>query len=116
MSVEDVKKGKQKAGTQKGSSLRKWSTNLDIASGIASFVPVIGNAIGAIGGTAGTVGNLIADAMDDSVSRSEMMRNLAINAGMTGLMLIPGGGLVKAGKAAARNDRFGRLQCSVKSR
>lgn len=102
MSVEDVKKGKQKAGTQKGSSLRKWSTNLDIASGIASFVPVIGNAIGAIGGTAGTVGNLIADAMDDSVSRSEMMRNLAINAGMTGLMLIPGGGLVKAGKAAAQ--------------
>lgn len=102
MSVEDVRKGKQKAGTQKGSSLRKWSTNLDIASGIASFVPVIGNAIGAIGGTAGTVGNLIADAMDDSVSRSEMMRNLAINAGMTGLMLIPGGGLVKAGKAAAQ--------------
>ena len=102
MSVEDVKKGKQKAGTQKGSSLRKWSTNLDIASGIASFVPVIGNAIGAIGGTAGTVGNLIADAMDDSVSRSEMMRNLAINAGMTGLMLIPGGGLVKAGKTAAQ--------------
>ena len=101
MSVEDVRKGKQKAGTQTGSSLRKWSTNLDIASGIASFVPVIGNAIGAIGGTAGTVGNLIADAMDDSVSSSEMWRNLAINAGMTGLMLIPGGGLVKAGKAAA---------------
>lgn len=99
MSFENVLKGKQKASNSGVSLLRNISTGIDVASGIASFIPLVGNAIGAVGGTIGTIGNLAADAMDDTVSSSEMYKNLALNAGMTGLMLVPGGGVVKAGKA-----------------
>lgn len=70
-----------------------------MAGAALSFVPVVGNALGATVGTIGTVGNLAADMMDDSVSSSEAWRNLGINAGMTGLMLVPGGGVVKGAKA-----------------
>lgn len=98
MSFENVLKGKQKTNNSGVQLLRNISTGIDAASGIASFIPVVGNAIGAVGGTIGTIGNLAADAMDDTVSSGEMYKNLALNAGMTGLMLIPGGGVVKAGK------------------
>jgi hypothetical protein len=56
--------------------LRAASTYTDIAGGVASFIPVVGNAAGAILGTVGTVGNLVADAIDDSVSSEEMWTNL----------------------------------------
>lgn len=81
-----------KTDTKGNTILRNISTGFDVAGAAASFIPVIGNAAGAILGTIGTVGNLAADAFDDSVSREEMMTNLAINAGLTGLMLVPGGG------------------------
>ena len=80
--------------------LRNISTGFDVVGAAASFIPVIGNAAGAILGTIGTVGNLAADAFDDSVSSKEMWTNLGINAGLTGLMLIPGG--LKAAKTAVQ--------------
>lgn len=94
-----------KTDTKGNTILRNISTGFDVAGAAASFIPVIGNAAGAILGTIGTVGNLAADAFDDSVSRGEMMTNLAINAGLTGLMLVPGGGtasLVGKGLKAAK--------------
>lgn len=82
------------------SALRWAGTGFDVLGAGLSFVPVIGNALGAASGTIGTGLNLAADAMDDSVTSEEMWANLGLNAAMTGLMLIPGGGTASiAGKA-----------------
>ena len=82
------------------SALRWVGTGFDVLGAGLSFVPVIGNALGAASGTIGTGLNLAADAMDDSVTSEEMWTNLGLNAAMTGLMLIPGGGTASiAGKA-----------------
>lgn len=82
------------------SALRWVGTGFDVLGAGLSFVPVIGNALGAASGTIGTGLNLAADAMDDSVTSEEMWANLGLNAAMTGLMLIPGGGTASiAGKA-----------------
>jgi hypothetical protein len=102
MSVEQIKAGDRKASTDStvNSWLRGIGTTFDVAGAGLSFIPVVGNAAGAIAGTIGTGLHLTADALDDSVSREEMYTNLGINAGLTGLMLIPGGGSAKlAGKA-----------------
>lgn len=102
VSEDAIRLGDKAASTDDSTNalIRNISTGLDVAGGVASFIPVIGNAAGAILGTVGTVGNLVADAMDDSVSSEEMWTNLGINAGLTGLMLIPGGGTASlAGKA-----------------
>ena len=102
VSEDAIRLGDKAANTDDSTNslIRNISTGLDVAGGVASFIPVIGNAAGAILGTVGTVGNLVADAMDDSVSSEEMWTNLGINAGLTGLMLIPGGGTASlAGKA-----------------
>ena len=82
-------------------SVLRWvGTGFDVLGAGLSFVPVIGNALGAASGTIGTGLNLAADAMDDSVTSEEMWTNLGLNAAMTGLMLIPGGGTASiAGKA-----------------
>jgi hypothetical protein len=82
--------------------LRAASTYTDIAGGVASFIPVVGNAVGSVLGTAGTVGNLVADALDDSVSREEMWTNAITNAALTGLMLIPGGGTASLARKALK--------------
>lgn len=74
------------------SALRWAGTGFDVLGAGLSFVPVIGNALGAASGTIGTGLSLAADAMDDSVTSEEMWTNLGLNAAMTGLMLIPGGG------------------------
>lgn len=82
------------------SALRWLGTGFDVIGAGLSFVPVVGNALGAASGTIGTGLNLAADAMDDSVTSDEMWANLGLNAAMTGLMLIPGGGTASiAGKA-----------------
>jgi hypothetical protein len=82
------------------SALRWAGTGFDVLGAGLSFVPVIGNALGAASGTIGTGLSLAADAMDDSVTSEEMWDNLKLNAALTGLMLIPGGGTASiAGKA-----------------
>jgi hypothetical protein len=66
----------------------------------ASFIPVYGNAAGVTLGTIGTVGNLVADIVDPNVSWGRVGTNLGLNAGMTALYLVPGGGSAKAIKGA----------------
>lgn len=116
VSEDAIRLGDKAASTDDSTNslIRNISTGLDVAGGVASFIPVIGNAAGAILGTVGTVGNLVADAMDDSVSSEEMWTNLGINAGLTGLMLIPGGGsaslagkALKAGKTLVQTGMVG---------
>ena len=111
LTEEEVKLGDVKASEDNSfnSDLRNISTALDVIGGVASFIPVVGNAAGATIGTIGTIGNFVADALDDSVSPEEMWTNLTMNVALTGLMLIPGGGTaslaskaLKVGKTAVQ--------------
>lgn len=104
LTEEEVKLGDVKASEDNSfnSDLRNLSTALDVIGGVASFIPVIGNAAGATIGTVGTIGNLVADALDDSVSSEEMWTNLTLNVALTGLMLIPGGGTASLASKALK--------------
>lgn len=111
LTEEEVKLGDVKASEDNSfnSDLRNISTALDVIGGVASFIPVVGNAAGATIGTIGTIGNFVADALDDSVSSEEMWTNLTMNVALTGLMLMPGGGTaslaskaLKVGKTAVQ--------------
>lgn len=85
--------------------LRAGSTGLDILGAGASFIPVYGNAAGVTLGTIGTVGNLVADIADPNVSWGRVGTNLGLNAGMTALYLVPGGGSAKAIKGAVQTAK-----------
>lgn len=63
----------------------------DLTSIASSYVPVYGTAVAGIQGLASMGADLVADAMDSKVSRDDMFKNLAANAGFAGLGMIPGG-------------------------
>lgn len=77
-------------------AVRKWSTILDVAGAGASFVPVVGHFAGPVLGTLGTVGHLVADWNDPTVSDEEKWKNFGVNAALTSLYAIPSGGALKA--------------------
>lgn len=77
-------------------AVRKWSTVLDVTGAGASFVPVVGHFAGPVLGTLGTVGHLVADWNDPTVSDEEKWKNFGVNAALTSLYAIPSGGALKA--------------------
>lgn len=77
-------------------AVRKWSTILDVTGAGASFVPVVGHFAGPVLGTLGTVGHLVADWHDPTVSDEEKWKNFGVNAALTSLYAIPSGGALKA--------------------
>lgn len=77
-------------------AVRKWSTVLDVTGAGASFVPVVGPFAGPVLGTLGTVGHLVADWNDPTVSDEEKWTNFGVNAALTSLYAIPSGGALKA--------------------
>lgn len=101
ISVERVMAGKGNAAndTSMAHNLRSAGTWTDIASAGVSFVPVVGNVVAPILGLGATGMHMVADMLDPTVTRTEVGTNLAINLGLTALMLIPGGGAGKAAKA-----------------
>lgn len=101
ISVERVMAGKGNAAndTSMAHNLRSVGTWTDIASAGVSFVPVVGNVVAPILGLGATGMHMVADMLDPTVTRTEVGTNLAINLGLTALMLIPGGGAGKAAKA-----------------
>lgn len=101
ISVERVMAGKGNAAndTSMAHNLRSAGTWTDIASAGVSFVPVVGNVVAPILGLGATGMHMVADMLDPTVTRTEAGTNLAINLGLTALMLIPGGGAGKAAKA-----------------
>lgn len=101
ISVERIMAGKGNAAndTSMAHNLRSAGTWTDIASAGVSFVPVVGNVVAPILGLGATGMHMVADMLDPTVTRTEVGTNLAINLGLTALMLIPGGGAGKAAKA-----------------
>lgn len=101
ISVERVMAGKGNAAndTSMAHNLRSAGTWTDIASAGVSFVPVVGNVVAPIMGLGATGMHMVADMLDPTVTRTEVATNLAINLGLTALMLIPGGGAGKVAKA-----------------
>ena len=77
-------------------AVRKWSTVLDVTGAGASFIPVVGHFAGPVLGTLGTVGHLVADWHDPTVSDEEKWKNFGVNAALTSLYAIPSGGMLKA--------------------
>ena len=69
----------------------------DVASIVASFVPGAGTAVAAGLGVTSTATDLAADILDPAVSTGEVVKNLAVNAGMSLVGMIPG---AKMGKVA----------------
>jgi len=69
---------------------------LDVTGAGASFVPVVGHFAGPVLGTLGTVGHLVADWHDPTVSDEEKWKNFGVNAALTSLYAIPSGGALKA--------------------
>lgn len=109
ISVERVMAGKGNAAndTSMAHNLRSAGTWTDIASAGVSFVPVVGNVVAPILGLGATGMHMVADMLDPTVTRTEVGTNLAINLGLTALMLIPGGGAVKLGKGALQTAMVG---------
>lgn len=101
ISVERVMAGKGNAAndTSMAHNLRSAGTWTDIASAGVSFVPVVGNVVAPIMGLGATGMHMVADMLDPTVTRTEVATNLAVNLGLTALMLIPGGGAGKVAKA-----------------
>lgn len=101
ISVERVMAGKGNAAndTSMAHNLRSAGTWTDIASAGVSFVPVIGNVVAPIMGLGATGMHMVADMLDPTVTKNEVATNLAVNLGLTALMLIPGGGAGKVAKA-----------------
>ena len=101
ISVERVMAGKGNAAndTSMAHNLRSAGTWTDIASAGVSFVPVVGNVVAPIMGLGATGMHMVADILDPTVTRTEVATNLAVNLGLTALMLIPGGGAGKVAKA-----------------
>ena len=100
-----VESGKRKGHGNWYDWLRAGSTGLDVLGAGASLIPVYGNAAGVTLGTIGTVGNLVADIVDPNVSWGRVGTNLGLNAGMTALYLVPGGGSAKAIKGAVQTAK-----------
>ena len=69
----------------------------DVASIVASFVPGAGTAVAAGLGVTSTATDLAADILDPAVSTGEVVKNLAVNTGMSLVGMIPG---AKMGKVA----------------
>lgn len=90
---ERIRKG---APDQWYDAVRKWSTVLDVTGAGASFIPVVGHFAGPVLGTLGTVGHLVADWNDPTVSDEEKWKNFGVNAALTSLYAIPSGGMLKA--------------------
>lgn len=115
ISVERVMAGKGNAAndTSMAHNLRSAGTWTDIASAGVSFVPVVGNVVAPIMGLGATGMHMVADMLDPTVTRNEVATNLAVNLGLTALMLIPGGGagkvakVVKLGKGALQTAMVG---------
>ena len=101
ISVERVMAGKGNAAndTSMAHNLRSAGTWTDIASAGVSFVPVVGNVVAPIMGLGATGMHMVADMLDPTVTKNEVATNLAVNLGLTALMLIPGGGAGKVAKA-----------------
>ena len=101
ISVERVMAGKGNAAndTSMAHNLRSAGTLTDIASAGVSFVPVVGNVVAPIMGLGATGMHMVADMLDPTVTKNEVATNLAVNLGLTALMLIPGGGAGKVAKA-----------------
>lgn len=101
ISVERVMAGKGNAAndTSMAHNLRSAGTWTDIASAGVSFVPVVGNVVAPIMGLGATGMHMVADMLDPTVTKTEVATNLAVNLGLTALMLIPGGGAGKVAKA-----------------
>ena len=83
--------------------IRFGAIGADVASLVASFVPGYGTAASGVLGIGSTLGNLAADAMDESVSAGQVLTNLVANVGLTALGLVPGG---NAPKLAAKIAKY----------
>ena len=77
--------------------MRLTTVAQDVASIVASFIPGAGTAVAAGLGVTSTATDLAADILDPAVSAGETVKNLAVNAGMSVIGLIPG---AKMGKTA----------------
>lgn len=75
---------------------RMASIAVDLGSALASFTGV-GSVAGGIGGLAGTALSTYADIKDDAVSKTDVIKNLALGLGLSAIGLIPVAG--GAGKA-----------------
>lgn len=81
---------------------RMATTALDIAGLIASFVPTYGTAASGIEGAISMIWDLGIDIADPSVTWKEVGENAAVNLGMIGLGLLPGGKFGKVGKSITK--------------
>jgi hypothetical protein len=71
----------------------------DIGGAVAAWAPGYGTAASGILGGTSLVTNLVADAMDDSLTKWDVAKNVGMNAALAGVGMIPGLGLAsKSGK------------------
>ena len=73
--------------------LRMGAMAQDIAGGLAAWAPVYGTATSAGLGVTSMLTNLSADAMDDSLTKKDVAKNVLINTGLGLVGMVPGLGL-----------------------
>lgn len=84
-------------------TLRVFTIAQDVGSIVASFAPGVGTAVAGGLGVTGLVTDTIADMMDPSVSSGQVAKNVAVNAGLAAVGMIPG---AKVGKVMAKVIKF----------
>lgn len=87
--------------------LRIASAVQDLAGFCASFAIGGGTVVAGVTGITSMLTDLAADMIDDKVSQGQMWKNAAVNLGLAGLGLIPGG------KAASIGGKIGKLLPTV---
>lgn len=73
--------------------LRMGAMAQDIAGGLAAWAPVYGTATSAGLGLTSMLTNLSADAMDDSLTKGDVIKNAGVNLGLGLVGMVPGLGL-----------------------
>lgn len=98
-SLAGQKKGEGEFQLDASMKLRLGALLADVTGLVASFVPGYGTAAAGAAGAISFGADLVADSMDDSVTRREMISNAAVNLGMGVVGLIPGGKAWKVTKS-----------------
>lgn len=97
--IQQANNRKLSEGFQAEDFWRMGAMAQDIGGAVAAWAPGYGTAASGILGGTSLVTNLVADAMDDSLTKWDVAKNVGMNAALAGVGMIPGLGLAsKSGK------------------